>query len=593
MKAIAFLLLCAALPASGQQVQRIDYTLRIDTAALSFDVAMRIHNAPPRFTLAAAAHPEYDDKYWHFIDDLSVDGGRVVRQDSVLWNVSSAAREVVVRYRVRPPEQPLPRSAWKAFVARSGALGGGPHTFLYVVGSENASAVVHVQAPPGWQVATPLKRLGNAYHARDMFMLMDSPILAGQLREWRFAVRGVPHRVVYLPTPHTVAFDTTAFLNGLQRYVGATIDFFDKVPYDEYVFMYEDSAYSGGLEHVNSMTMGAMSNDLARNPNAVLPETAHEFFHTWNLMAMRPAEYRGVDYRVQPPVSSLWFSEGMTILYADLLRRRAGLPVTDSTRTAHLEYLIASYLGNPGNADHSAEEVSRVAYNAPPGALGDFSGSTHLQGEIIGNMLDLIVRDATNGLRSLDDVMRLMYRRFAGRPGFTGLDVQLAVNEVCRCDVASFFDSYVRGGHAMDFDRYVGLIGLKPVVSWADARGTDGQLQPDLRMRGFTTSEGSDLSLLLWNPESIWLKAGLHTGDRLVSINGRRIQTWPDMRNTMGALHIGDTARIAVERATGPYVTTVTVASWRRPSVHMEEIANASEKQRRLREHWLRGAATR
>ncbi len=159
------------------------------------------------------------------------------------------------------------------------------------------------------------------------------------------------------------------------------------------------------------MTLGAQSADLAKDPNAVIQETAHEFFHTWNLMAIRPVEYHDIDYRTQPPVSSLWFSEGLTMFYADLLLRRAGIAVHDSTRQAHLERLIGSYAANPAYARFSAESISRVAYNAEPGELGDYSASTHLQGELIGTMLDITIRNSTGGQKSMDDVMRLLFDR--------------------------------------------------------------------------------------------------------------------------------------------------------------------------------------
>src|SRR5213595_4238662 len=144
---------------------------------------------------------------------------------------------------------------------------------------------------------------------------------------------------------------------------------------------------------------------------AFLQETAHEFVHTWNLMAIRPVEYHDIDYRTQPPVASLWFSEGLKMFYADLLQRRAGIPVRDSTRTAHLERLIGSYIFNPAYGRFSAESISRVAYNAEPGELGDYSASTHLQGELIGTMLDITIRNSTGGQKSMDDVMRLLFDR--------------------------------------------------------------------------------------------------------------------------------------------------------------------------------------
>ena len=111
--------------------------------------------------------------------------------------------------------------------------------------------------------------------------------------------------------------------------------------------MFRDAAY-GGLEHANSVTLGVRSDALAKDPDEHLPETAHEFFHAWNLMRIRPAEYQSVTWKEQPPTSGLWFSEGLTIFYADLLLRRAGLPVEDSTRIAHLEAIMEDVARQPG-----------------------------------------------------------------------------------------------------------------------------------------------------------------------------------------------------------------------------------------------------
>ena len=100
--------------------------------------------------------------------------------------------------------------------------------------------------------------------------------------------------------------------------------------------------------------------------------------------------------------------------YADLLVRRAGLPCEDSTRTAHLESLIGRYYTDTGNRVFPPGVVS-LADNAPPGPLGDYTASTHLQGELLGSMLDLLIMEATNGRKSMDNVMALMNRRFGGK----------------------------------------------------------------------------------------------------------------------------------------------------------------------------------
>ena len=128
--------------------------------------------------------------------------------------------------------------------------------------------------------------------------------------------------------------------------------------------------------------------------------------------------------------------------------------------------------------------MSRAAYNAGPLALGDYSVSTHMQGELIGTMLDFIVRDATNGARSMDDVMRLMLERYSGETGFTGRDIERVVAELCKCSVTPFFDAHVRGASAIDVARYLRLAGLRLDVARIPV-ARDGALLPDLRVTGY------------------------------------------------------------------------------------------------------------
>jgi predicted metalloprotease with PDZ domain len=423
-------------------------------------------------------------------------------------------------------------------------------------------------------------------------VLVDSPMLVGRFRSWGFTVDGVPHRVVYWPTPDATSFDTTALVGGVEAIARQAIALFGRAPYRDYTFMYQDGAY-GGLEHRNSVTIGAPSAELARGPRFTLSETAHEYLHTWNLMRIRPDEYGDVSYRTQKPVAGLWFSEGLTMHYADLLQRRAGLPTSDSTRVAHLEYLIGRYLASPGNARFSAEAISRVAYNAQPGALGDYTASVHLVGELLGNVLDLIIRDATDSRRSMDDVMQLMLERHSGPRGFTGRDVERAVGDVCRCDVSRVFDAHVRGAHPIDVDRYLALAGLRAEVSWAPALDREGRAELDLRMRAFAPAAGQPLRMIIIDPASAWGRAGLHTNDRLVSIDGNAVSTWPEVRAAVTAARLADTLRFAVVRATGrgtTEVVKVVMSGYNRPVVRIAELPAATSRQKAVRTAWVAGA---
>ena len=261
----------------------------------------------------------------------------------------------------------------------------------------------------------------------------------------------------------------------------------------------------------------------------------------------------------------------------------------DSTRITHLEGLIGRYLASPGNSRFSPESVSVVAYGADPGSLGDYSASTHLQGELLGTMLDLIVRNATHGARSIDDVMRAMLERFSGAHGFGGRDIERTTGDVCGCNVHVFFETHVRGPKPIDFDQYLRLIGMRIQVSWMPALGRDGQPTADLRLYAWQPPAESALSLVITNPGSTWARAGLHTGDRLAALNGTAVATVGDFRSIVTRLRIGDTTAVEVRRPSGAWRTTVVVAGYERPVVRLEEIPAATERQRTLRAQWLAG----
>jgi predicted metalloprotease with PDZ domain len=553
---------------------------------------MHLKNLPDTFRLAMSVHPEYDDRYWRFVRDLRVDStgatATIVREDSAVWRVSAPGGTAVVHYRIQlPPPLPSPRGAWRPFLSPTGGLTGAAHAFMYIVGAELAPAYVTLDLPAGWQIATGLEPTADPriFFAPTVDVLVESPILIGRLHRWRFAVDDVPHNVVYWALPDATPFDTGAFVSGVEGIVRQAVAIFGRPPYREYTFLYQDGSY-GALEHPNSVILGAPSADLAKGFSDMLGETSHEYFHTWNLMRIRPVEYRSVSYTPQPPVHGLWFSEGVTMLYSDLLLRRAGLAQSGS-RIEHLEGLIARYLGESGNSRFSAESISAVAEGAP-GALGDYSASTHLQGELLGTIIDLVIRDATRGQRSMDDVMRLMLERYSGDRGFEGRDVEGVVEEVCHCEVTPMFDEYIRnGGHPIDFDRYLALAGLRTRATWNPARW-NGQMQPDLRIWAWPRPD-STLGLGIGDPESIWAKAGLHTGDQLVSVNGVPATTWRAMRVVLGDLKLGNTVEVVVRRPSGPFTARVVVTGYQEPTVHIEEIPNATEWQRALRTEWVTG----
>jgi predicted metalloprotease with PDZ domain len=286
--------------------------------------------------------------------------------------------------------------------------------------------------------------------------------------------------------------------------------------------------------------------------------------------------------------SALWFSEGVTMLYADLICRRLGLHVEDSTRIAHLTSLITRYYTDTGNAVLAPSRVS-LASTIQPGPLGDYSASTHLQGELLGACLDILIRDATKGRQSLDGVMREMYRRFGGHRPFGDSDIEAAVTTVCGCTTAhAFFRDFLYDGKPIDFIPWLDRLGLSMRHDQPAAADPNGRPLPDTRIYSWIRRDDTSVRIGITHPNGCWALAGLHTGDILVRMNGRPIHTRQDFQAVVGAIQIGDEIKVDVKKEASPATShTVYITGYTIPLIHISQNPAAAPAQQRLLEQWL------
>jgi predicted metalloprotease with PDZ domain len=591
---LLFTTLCQACFAFSAPI--LQYTLSVDTANLySVSIEIKLINIPDTIRLAMFAHPEYDDRYWRYVEDMHAEskagGATVYREDSALWRITTQNHEAVVKYKIRFPVTASfrnMRSAWRPFLSATGGLVGDYHCFVYVAGNTELSSLIRFQLPKGWNILTGLERTKDrfTFFAKNAKAIMDAPVLIGYFKTWQFKVKDTLHTIAYWPQPDAVYFDTLALKNNIQKMVEQVHTVFGMFPYSNYFFLLQDGSY-GALEHGNSVTIGLPSKELATDIAGYMQEVAHEYFHAWNMIYIHPAEFGRVDYKQPSLARGLWWSEGATMFYADLVLRRAGNSPDTITRINHLEELIKRWYNEAGNNKISPEKVS-MADNAPPGYLGDYSASTHLQGEIIANLLDLIIRDATGGKRSLDDVMRGMLH-FSSDKGFTGKDVEQVVKEQCNCDVHVFFEEHIRGSQPLNFNKYLNLAALKMETFWKPAISENRNLLPDKRVYAWKDRNSNLTKLLLSDPETCWGSALLHTGDIIRKINDGPVNNTDDFYNLLANVKIGDTVKIEVERNTGVYKADVFVTGYQQTEVHIFPLRPQTIKQQKVLAGWLSG----
>jgi predicted metalloprotease with PDZ domain len=596
---VAIAVTTAAAPhhASPQQPASIAYSLRLDANHLDVaEVSIRIAGAPSAFHLAMKVHPEYDAKYSRFIDSIRVTGtsddraARVTRADSTLWDVQLPGGRGTIRYRVHIQPSPPVRRAWQAFARPTGALINPPDFFLYIAELAATPVTVDLSLPHGWRVATALASRGASgrYSASDAAALLDAPILLGALHEWSFRDRGTTWHVAYWPLPDAAPFDTVAFVSELRRLTGSTVDVFRRAPARDFYFLLQDGA-DDALEHRSSVTIGVPSAALASDPRAPLTEIAHEFFHSWNLVAIHPDDYGTLSYRPPRPNAGLWWGEGVTMYYASALPRRAALTAAGDSRLDHLKRIVNAYYGQAWLGVVSPERAS-LAFGESPVANPDATGGYYMQGELVGYELDALVRDSTHDAHGLDDVMRALYARSATGRGFTTADLEAVSDSVCGCRLEAMFTRQVRGAEPIDVRPALERLGLRLVVDTALVTNDSGVPLPDARASlDFSTADHPPLTLVLANPASAWRRAGLRTGDRLITLNGASVPTAVEFLRVTRSLRLGDTAVVAIERAGAPLVVRVPIATYTAPRARIVDAPSVSATQRARREKWLSG----
>jgi predicted metalloprotease with PDZ domain len=252
----------------------------------------------------------------------------------------------------------------------------------------------------------------NRYHAADFDVLVDSPIVAGDLTVRRFVVDG--STIVVADAGQHRQWNAATAAGQLEKFVDEVRRFWGFLPFTRYVFLNVFRQGGGGLEHANSALL--TSNPKSTEPtNAWLSFVGHEFFHAFNVKRLRPVELGPFDYEHPPRTTSLWLSEGGTTYFANLILTRAGIMNTDEF-LASMSSAIGSLQKAAGRLDQSLEQSSAEVWTNSNSGVGANAKtvSYYVKGNVVSFLLDAHIRRLTDGRKSMDDVMRLAFARYGG-----------------------------------------------------------------------------------------------------------------------------------------------------------------------------------
>jgi predicted metalloprotease with PDZ domain len=445
---------------------------------------------------------------------------------------------------------------------------------------------VEVSAAPDWQVlaALPALTAPATFRAQSYDELVDSPLHAGPDPVVDFEVDGKQHVIA---TWGRGNLDLQRLCQDSERIVRTEGELFGGLPYERYLFiLLLTDAGRGGLEHRSSTALMVPRFNFRPGPTyeRALQLIAHEFFHTWNVKRIRPAWKGGrIDYAGENYTRLLWALEGITDYYSPLTLRRAGI----TTPERYLEVLgeqITELAETPGRQVQSLEEASFdawIKYYRPDEHSANSSVSYYLKGALVSLLLDLEMRRRSEGERSLDDAMRLLWNRYAVRDqGVPEDGYRRAIEETVPGDWEPLFANAVAGRGELDYEGALRGAGLQ--LDWQqDAKVTPTWLGLRLRSEAGRTR----ISAVLSNGPA-W-DAGLSAGDEVVALDGFRVDD-STLDGRLRDYQPGDTVTIAAFCRDELIQIPITLAARPATRATLRKSARANVRQRSLYEGWLR-----
>jgi predicted metalloprotease with PDZ domain len=437
------------------------------------------------------------------------------------WRVGlNGRRRIYLVYKVYAFE-PTQRTS---FVDDRGAMLNGASIFVYPVGMESQESLVVINKPRAWRrVTAALPGVGGSspvFRAENYDILVDSPIMMGNHTVLEFEVGGIPHRYAISGEGN---YEGERLKTDTRKILEEIHDIFGSVPYEEFtIFLELRDSGGGGLEHQNATHL--ITSRWSFHPEAdyrrFLDLVAHELFHLYNVKRLRPQSFLTYDYEQENYTELLWFVEGFTSYYGRYLLRRADL-ISDDAYLQLIAADIQQLESAPGRLVQTLEEASFdtwIKYYQPDENSPNTTISYYRKGGLVGLALDLALRSATNGERSLDDAYRLLWEEYVVTA--QGFDFEL-IRSICDTLAGRPLDDvyqYITTTTEIEWGPILepfGLILMKNYSSPADSLKAYYGVQ--------TRIENGRLFITRVDHDTPATRAGLSVGDELIAVDGYRV----------------------------------------------------------------------
>lgn len=429
-----------------------------------------------------------------------------------------------------------------------------PATFMWAPPLQDRAMQVKFLLPANWKVATQLKLESGFYSAPNLQYFMDSPteLADYHLKSWDVQnPNGLKQQVNIVFHGKTSEETLSDFETKVKKVVKEAQGVYGELPkydYGQYRFLIDvmPGNAGDGMEHRNSTIITNRGESLEQSEEGVLGTVSHEYFHSWNVERIRPKTIEPFDFEKANMSDGLWFAEGFTQYYGNLILERANLKTEEDFITTQGAYLN-SVLNSPGANKYSPIFMSQRAVFVDAGVAIDQNNnnnifsSYYIYGDITALALDLTLRGQF-GL-SLDDYMRAVWKAH-GKPeiAYQIADLEKVLGEVTRSpDFARiFFSKYIYGSEKADYAKLFANAGYifrrsQPTEAWI---GNSRFIERDGKIiLGSASIKGTPLYI-----------AGLDAGDVITKMDGIEVKSASALNEFLKNKKPGETLNVTFER---------------------------------------------
>jgi predicted metalloprotease with PDZ domain len=425
-----------------------------------------------------------------------------------------------------------------------------------------------------WKVATQLPKVSdNLYSARDLDYFMDSPteISNYALREFEVESNNKKQTVQFVLHHNGTEADFDAYWEKVKKIVLAEKEVFGELAnYDfgTYTFLacYVPNASGDGMEHRNSTILTDKEGLAEGGMQGNIGTVSHEYFHSWNVERIRPKALEPFDFTEANMSGELWFAEGFTSYYTNLILCRAGI----ISPTEYVEGLTGTFnyvwnsparqFFNPIEMSYQAPFVDAATSVDPVNRENTFI-SYYSYGSVLGLALDLSLRQKN---LNLDDYMKLIWQTYGKKENaYKVEDLHNTLNKYAGADFGDqFFANYV---YKSDMPDYTPLFESVGVLLKQDVAKPFFGASASIKEDGTAVI---DRSVTIGGPA---YNAGLDNGDVITSINNISFNKEQRFSDFINQFKVGDVLQIAFKRYGVEKSTTLVLQSNPAYSIQLSE----------------------